>query len=152
MTTNDTMRRIDGGCHCGNIRFAFHLPKTDGPIPARVCTCSFCVKHGGAYTSHPEGRIDLSIRDGADLQIYTFGSNTADFHLCRRCGVFPVVISEIDGIAYAVVNINCFEGIDSDAFNRSPISFDGEPTVDRLERRKRNWIPNVRIEVEGGRA
>ncbi len=74
---------------------------------------------------------------------YAFGSRTAAFLVCRRCGVVPVVTSEIDGQTYAVVNVNCFEGVDPAVLARSATSFDGEETADRLARRQANWIGNV---------
>ena len=79
---------------------------------------------------------------------YAFGTKTADFHVCARCGVVPVVSSRIDGRLYAVVSVNAFEGIDAARLKRSPANFDGEGTDSRLERRKRNWIPNVEFMEE----
>jgi len=136
---------IDGGCHCGNIRFAFTLPDPGGPIPARTCACSFCRKHGAAHTSHPDGRLTVRIDTDDEVRRYRFGTGTADFLLCRRCGVEPVVTSEIDGRLYAVVNVNCFENVDRDRLDFAGADFDGEGTDDRLARRQRNWIGEVTI-------
>jgi hypothetical protein len=55
------------------------------------------------------------------------------------------VASAIDGHPYAVVNVNTFEGIDPSSLARTATNFDGEGSGERLERRKRNWIRNVRI-------
>ena len=139
------MRRIEGGCYCGNIRYDFQLPEPDGAIPVRACGCSFCQKHGGVYTSHPAGQLAARIEDPDLVERYRFGTETAEFHICRKCGVVPFVISEIDGTLYAVVNVNSFEG--TNAFESSPSDFDGETVDSRLARRKRNWIPNVTIEA-----
>jgi len=43
---------IRGGCHCGNIAFELGWEPDPDEIPARACDCSFCVKHGGVWTSH----------------------------------------------------------------------------------------------------
>ena len=48
------MRRINGKCHCGNISYEFLWPEPGSRIPVRACSCTFCTKHGGVYTSHPE--------------------------------------------------------------------------------------------------
>jgi hypothetical protein len=56
-----------------------------------------------------------------------------------------VVTSRIDGRLYAVVSVNAFEGIEPSRLKRSPANFDGEGTDSRLERRKRNWIADVRF-------
>ena len=144
-----SMRRITGGCHCGNIRFAFDWPGAEGPIPVRACSCTFCTKHGGVYTSHPDGRLEAAVADSARVERYRFGTETADFHVCRTCGVVPFVTSTIEGTQYAVVNVNCFENVDRADLDRSVTDFDGETTGDRLARRKRRWIPIVRIDTAG---
>jgi len=136
---------IDGSCHCGNVRFVFTLPDPGGLIPARTCGCSFCRKHGAAHTSHPDGRLHIQLADADAVNRYRFGTGTADFLVCTRCGVEPAVTSEIDGRLYAVVNVNCFEGIGHDQLDFGSADFDGEGTDDRLARRQRNWIGNVTI-------
>ncbi len=137
--------RIEGGCHCGNIAYELEWPGEGGEIAVRACSCSFCIKHGGVYTSHREASLAASVRDQGEVSRYRFGSGTAEFYLCSRCGVVPFVTSEIDGRLYAVVNVNSFEGIDPARFTRAATDFDGETTQDRLARRKRNWIPTVTI-------
>ena len=134
---------INGKCHCGNIAFSLAWEPDPVEIPARACTCSFCTKHGGVWTSNPRGRLAVRIADPAAVSRYQFGTRTAEFHVCSRCGIVPVVTSEIDGRLYAVVSVNAFEGIDPARLRRAPASFDGEGTDSRLERRKRNWIPDV---------
>jgi hypothetical protein len=44
---------ISGRCHCGNISFALDWRPEPSEILARACTCSFCVKHSGVWTSCP---------------------------------------------------------------------------------------------------
>jgi hypothetical protein len=56
------------------------------------------------------------------------------------------VTSRIDGGVYAVVNVNTFDGVDAQQLAIAPASFDGEEIGDRLARRKRHWIPDVRID------
>lgn len=134
------VRQIHGSCHCGNIRFVFHRPGGDEKIPVRACSCSFCVKHRGVWTSHPEGNVELSEDDLAQVRRYRFGTETADFFICTNCGVAPIVTSEIDGADYAVVNVNCFDDVDPSELVESSTNFDGEGTDDRLARRQRNWM------------
>jgi hypothetical protein len=140
---------IRGKCHCGNISFALAWEPDPAEIPARACTCSFCVKHGGVWTSNPDGRLQVSIEDRSFASTYQFGTRTARFHVCTRCGVVPVVTSLIDGRLYAVVSVNAFEGVDPQLLRRAPASFDGEGTGARLARRKRNWIADVDFAERG---
>ena len=136
---------IRGKCHCGNIAFSLTWDPDPAEIPARACGCSFCVKHGGVWTSNPGGALKVAIEDPSLVSRYAFGTKTAEFHTCMRCGVVPVVTSRIDGRVYAVVSVNAFEGVEPSRIRRAPASFDGEGTDDRLARRKRNWIADVRI-------
>jgi hypothetical protein len=76
---------------------------------------------------------------------YAFGTQSASFHVCTRCGVVPVVTSEIAGTSYAVVNVNCFEGLDPALLRRVEVSFDGEAEAARLARRAKGWIPQVKF-------
>lgn len=140
---------IHGACHCGNISFALAWEPSPAEIPARACGCSFCVKHGGVWTSNPHAALKIAVKDPALVSTYAFGTRTAEFHVCARCGVVPVVTSKIEGRLYAVVNVNTFNGVDSALLRRSPADFDGEGTDSRLARRARNWIGNVEY-VGGG--
>ena len=134
---------IQGGCHCGNIRFSLTWEPDPVEIPARACTCSFCAKHGGVWTSNPRGKLVVAIEEQERVSNYAFGTRTAEFHICSRCGIVPVVTCRIDGRLYAVVSVNAFEGIAESLLRRAPASFDREDTATRLARRKRNWISDV---------
>ena len=134
---------VKGSCHCGNISFQLHWSPEPTVIPARACTCSFCTKHGGVWTSCPTGELAVSLREQALRSRYSFGTKTAHFHVCSRCGAVPVVTSHIDGTTYAVVNVNSFEGVDGSLLTRASATFDAEDEPSRLQRRKRNWIGQV---------
>ena len=136
---------IAGRCHCGNLSFELGWEGSPTEIPARACDCSFCVKHGGVWTSHPTSTLDVTVGDPALVTGYAFGTRTAAFQVCARCGVVPLVTCEIGGRLYAVVNVNAFEGIDRSSLRRSPATYEGEDLESRLARRQRNWIGTVRI-------
>jgi hypothetical protein len=134
---------ISGACHCGNLAFQLNWSPEPAEIPARACGCTFCVKHGGVWTSCPTGSLKVVVKEPARASTYAFGTKTADFHVCTRCGVVPVVSCRLDDRLYAVVNVNTFEGVPSELLRRSPASFDGEDEATRLARRRRHWIPDV---------
>ncbi|GLQ88204.1 GFA family protein [Dyella flagellata] len=135
--------QIAGSCHCGNITYSLDWAPDPAQIPVRACTCTFCTKHGGVWTAYPAGVLKISVKDPAQRSRYAFGTETADFHICKLCGVVPLVTSSIDGQDYAVVNVNTFENVDDSLLQRSSSNLDGENLEDRLARRKRNWIANV---------
>jgi hypothetical protein len=134
---------ISGSCHCGNIAFELLWEPDPVAIPARACTCSFCTKHGGVWTSCPTGRLAVAIADETRVSRYAFGTKTAMFHVCTHCGVVPVVTSDIDGKTYAVVSVNAFQDVDRALLKHASATFDAEDEQSRLARRKRNWIPDV---------
>ena len=136
---------INGQCHCGNVTFDLDWPGDAQEIPARACGCSFCVKHGGVWTSNPDARLHATVRT-APLTTYAFGTRTAVFHVCSRCGVVPFATSDIAERVYAVVSVNTLENVEPARLRRSPTSFDGETLDARLARRARNWIADVRID------
>ncbi len=138
---------IFGKCHCGNISFTLDWQPEPVEIPARACTCTFCVKHGGMWTSCPSGSLKVSVKEPSQVTKYSFGTKTADFHICARCGIAPVVTSLIDGHLYAVVSVNTFEGVDPSMLKRpTAATFDQEDEAARLARRKRYWIANVEFD------
>ncbi|MGH8667853.1 MAG: GFA family protein [Burkholderiales bacterium] len=136
---------IRGKCHCGNISFSLTWEPDPVEIAARACSCSFCTKHGGVWTSNPRGALQLAVSDPALVSRYAFGTRTAEFHICTRCGIVPVVTSRIDEHLYAVVSVNAFEGVDASLLRRAPVSFDGEGADARLARRQRSWIASVEL-------
>jgi len=142
--------RISGSCHCGNITFSLDWRPEPAEIPARACSCSFCLKHGGLWTSCPTGSIRITIRQPALVSRYSFGTRTAEFHVCSSCGVVPVVTSRIDGRLYAVVSVNAFQDVDPALLKRAAAGYDDESESARLARRKLNWIADVEVEAGNG--
>jgi hypothetical protein len=138
---------INGSCHCGNIRFTLNWVPEPTEIPARACGCSFCVKHGGVWTACPTGELLVRVARPEHVSRYAFGTRTAEFHVCRECGVVPVVTSLIGGRVYAVVSVNAFDDGQAIRLDRRPASFDGESEGDRLARRARHWIGDVKFET-----
>lgn len=134
---------IHGSCHCRNICFTLVWEPDPLEIAARACSCTFCRKHGGVWTADPKASLAIVIENPELVSAYMFGTRTAEFHICVRCGVVPVVTSTIDGRVYAVVSVNAFEGVDPAMLRPVAASFDGETEATRLERRQRHWIAAV---------
>lgn len=135
---------LQGSCHCGALRCTLDWPGEPETLPARACTCTFCTRHGAVWTAHPEAVLSIDVADPALVSRYAFGTRTAEFLVCRRCGAVPVCISRIEGRLHAVVNVNTLEA-PTPAFERAAVSFDGEATEARLRRRTANWIGRVEL-------
>jgi hypothetical protein len=139
---------LHGKCHCGNIAFSLTWDPDPVEIPARACDCSFCTRHGAAWTSNPDGSLTVTVREPSLVNRYAFGTNTADFHVCARCGVVPIVTCRTEGKLYAVVNVNTLDDIDPTMLHHRPASFSEEDVASKLSRRQNNWIADVTF-VEG---
>ncbi len=135
--------KLSGGCHCGTMSYDLEWPDEAGPKAARICTCAFCTRHNIRYISHPDAVLALRIRNADDVNRYRFATATAQFLICRECGVMPVIIGHQDGALQAVVNANTLE--DFEMPEAAPISYDGESLNERLKRRKKNWIGRVTV-------
>jgi hypothetical protein len=140
---------IHGSCHCGNITFDLVWPEQAETIGSRACTCTFCRKHGAVWTANASATLIVHVEDSRLLSDYAFGTKTADFRVCARCGVVACCTSLIGGRLYAVVNVNTFDNFDSSRLVRGDVSFDGEEEPARLARRAANWIGDVHMLHEG---
>jgi hypothetical protein len=59
------------------------------------------------------------------------------------CGAIPIVTCMIEGIRYAVFNVNMFDDVDRSELVETATNFEGETTENRLTRRRRNWTPEA---------
>ena len=141
MTPPTTLLR--GRCHCGNIEVTFESNLALDRLPVRACTCSFCTAHGARNTSDPNGRVALLVHDASELTRYRFGLKTADFLVCRKCGVYIGAVLADGEARYASINLNTIAAPDDFAAKATPVSYDHETEADRRSRRKRAWTPVV---------
>jgi hypothetical protein len=136
-----------GGCHCGNLALRLASERTPSELGVRADGCSFCAKHHARFTSDPSGAISIEVRDASLVARYRFGTKTADFLVCRACGVF--VAAMMPEPPLAVVNVHALDSRNDFLANELVMgSFDGETVEQRLARRKARWTPVVSF-VEG---
>ena len=130
-----------GGCHCGNLRVSLRLSQPPAETRLRACGCSFCRAHNTWTTSDPNGTADIHAADWSLVERYRFGTGTAEFLICKRCGVYIGAIGETASGTRGVINTNCLD--DRAAFTQeaNPVDHDGEAIGDRLARRAANWTP-----------
>jgi hypothetical protein len=110
-------------------------------MPLRSCSCTFCRSHGTRTVSDRNGAAEITASDWTLVERYRFGSGTADYLLCRRCGVYVGAVCETGSGLRAVLNVNCLD--DRAAFTQPPAApdYDGEAAQERLARRANNWMP-----------
>jgi hypothetical protein len=124
-----------GGCHCRKLHVGLRLSMLPQQAPLRACGCSFCRAHNTRTVADPAGLFELSADDWSLVEPYRFGTRTADYIVCRRCGVYVAAICETSAGTRAVVNINCLA--DRASFTQVPSATDheGETIEERLSRR-----------------
>ena len=83
-----------GGCHCGNLRLSLRLSQAPADTRLRACGCSFCRAHNTRTTSDPDGAVDIRAADWSLVEFYRFGTGTAEFLICKRCGVYIGAVGE----------------------------------------------------------
>jgi hypothetical protein len=132
-----------GGCHCGNLRVSLRLTEPPETIRLRACGCSFCRGHATRTASDPKGSVDIRAADWSLVEAYRFGTATADFLVCRRCGIYIGAVCETDNGTRAVINTNCLHSRAAFTMTPAPTDHDGEVTSARIARRAANWTPAV---------
>jgi len=136
------MTLYTGSCHCGGVTVEFETPTDPAALPLRECQCGFCRRHGAISVSDPRGRIRyIENRSGA-MRRYQFGMKSADYILCRDCGVYLGAVMTVDGRdVFATTNLRAYP--DRDRFTQapSPIVYEEEGLDARRARRRERWTP-----------
>lgn len=115
-----------------------------GALDVRADQCSFCRKHGGHTATDPNGLIVIEA-DAALLSRYQFGLKSADFLVCKSCGVYAGAFMDDPSGARFTLNLNILD--ERSAFGAArPVSFEGETLELRRARRLKNWTPARLIE------
>jgi hypothetical protein len=146
MHLEQTTIRITGQCHCGQLQITLHWPANIHPIPVRLCDCTFCIRHGCAWTSAPKARLHIEAKQ--PLRTYTFGTRTATFYRCSHCGCVGTALSQIGQTQYAVVNANLLTKRPEISLQKSAVHLGNESLAERLKRRQQHWIADVTISAQ----
>jgi hypothetical protein len=133
----------EGGCHCGNLRLTLRLSRSPEDIQLRACGCSFCRAHATRTASDPDGAAEIWAEDWDFVEPYRFGSRTADYLVCRRCGVYIGAVCATAAGTWAVINTNSL--VRRELFTATPagVNHEGETTDARMARRTANWTPVI---------
>lgn len=138
---------LHGGCHCGNIAIAYRTEVAPAATRVRACRCSFCRKHAARAVSDPAGRAEITVREPKRLRRYRFGLGTAEFFVCKRCGVYVAAVMADGDQAFATLIVNAFDAHERFTQPAMPVDYDAEDAAARRQRRRARWTPaTVRIE------
>jgi hypothetical protein len=139
------MHIVKGGCHCGNITYIAEFSDNLINYIPWACDCTFCRRHGAAYTSDKNGSLTIKIMNESLVNRYRQGSRIADFLVCKKCGVMTNVCYQGANCLYGSINIRS-----SDEYNLFSSSQGMRLTQlsdeARIQRWKDNWFSSVTIE------
>ena len=140
---------MEGSCHCGALRFQFETDKPPVALGLRACGCDFCRRHGMRATSDPDGKVVFSLHEPENLLRYRFGLATADFLLCRGCGVYIGAVLPDPNGDRAIINVNCLDKPAAFGSEARSVSYDDEDEPARRARRRAVWTPAEVVTANG---
>jgi hypothetical protein len=136
-------RSFDGGCHCGAIEYTYTTTLSPARWPVRLCQCSFCRGHGSRATSDAAGELQFRFERPEFLRRYRFALRTADFLICKECGVYVGAVLLSGRGAQGLVNLNTLRAPPKGLKPGKSYSHDGESVEERRGRRVQTWTPVV---------
>jgi hypothetical protein len=99
------MRTVEGGCHCGLVRFEATV--RDGPVEVSECNCSICSMTGYLHLIVPEK--DFRLTEGrTNTTTYRFGTGQARHIFCTQCGIKSFYRPRSHPNAFSV-NLRCLD-------------------------------------------
>jgi hypothetical protein len=136
---------FEGACHCGAIGFTYRTLVRPDEWSVRACQCSFCRAHMAFTTSDPSGSLEFFEHSAGALNRYRFGQRTADFLVCRSCGVYlGAVISTARG-RFGIVNAAVLRDAPVELPAAVAMNYGSETAEERIARREQRWTPVVGV-------
>ncbi|HEY0625398.1 MAG TPA: GFA family protein [Allosphingosinicella sp.] len=112
------MGKVEGGCHCGVVRFEAEVETTSGI----ECNCSYCSKAAPllAFTTADKFEVTAGQQRLTD---YRFNKQVIAHLFCSACGISAFGTGRgPDGTEMAAINLRCVDGIDLQAVQRQPFN------------------------------
>lgn len=134
-----------GSCHCGALGFYFHTALPVAQWSVRACQCRFCRAHGALTTSDAGGRLAFHVGDVDLLGRYRFALKTADFLLCKRCGVYVGAQIETSHGAFGIINTLALMPLPDGLPGPVLADYSSESSNDRVDRREKRWTPLEKV-------
>jgi hypothetical protein len=135
------MYEHQGGCHCGNLRWTLSSALAASELPVRACQCGFCRRQGALSTSDRQGELAFAARDRNAAIRYRFATNSAEFLICARCGIYVGAQMEAAGHGYGIANLRTLEGGGDFAGRAQAMDYSTEDADARRARRISRWTP-----------
>lgn len=134
------MNEFTAACHCGTVTARFQTSLAPENWTVRACRCGFCSVHAAMTVADPAGSLSFNVTTDEALQRYRFAACTADFLLCRCCGVYVGAVADIAGGRFGVLNTRALRP-QLELPVAVPMNYDGESAQQKRARRAARWTP-----------
>jgi hypothetical protein len=131
---------FSAACHCGAVTARFQTSLAPEAWTVRACQCGFCRLHAAMTAADPAGSLSFTVTTDEALQRYRFAACTADFLLCRRCGVYVGAAADIGGARFGLLNTRTLRPLPELPMALA-MNYDGESAQQRRARRAARWTP-----------
>lgn len=85
--------------------------------------------------------MDFVVQDHTAIIRYQFATNTGEFLMCGRCGIYVGAQIEEGGRYYAIANLRTIGGRDALGRKGEAIDYSREDSTARRARRVSRWTP-----------
>lgn len=109
-------------------------------LGVRTCQCDFCRRVGAVNISDPEGEAIIDASE-ADVIRYRFALRTADFIICKHCGVYVAAVVGEGAHIRSTINVAGLRMKEFLDIEETPMQYGAEDAAARVERRHQKWTP-----------
>lgn len=128
-------------CHCGQITAHYHTNRPPSAWELRACQCSFCRAHGALSASDPQGLLVFCAAAPALLQRYRFAARSAEFLICRECGLYVGAQLSAASERRGILNVRALSVALSALPRPQAVDYASESSTARESRRLARWTP-----------
>jgi hypothetical protein len=129
-----------GACHCGALKASFESKKPPQQLGVRTCQCDFCRRVGAINISDPDGAVVIDAKE-SDVIRYRFALRTADFLICKQCGVYIAAVTGEGSKIRSTLNVAGLRMTEFLDVAEQPMQYGAEDAAARVARRAEKWTP-----------
>ena len=137
----ESMREYLARCHCGALTGRFRTAVPTPKWAVRACPCHFCRAHGALTVSDPAGILIFAAEPLGALHRYQFETSSADFLLCRECGVYLGARIQTENGRFGMLNTRTLRPVPGNLPPPNTMDYSAETAEARQARREARWTP-----------
>jgi hypothetical protein len=117
---------------------SFETPKSPQALGVRTCQCGFCRRHGAINVSDPDGAVVIDCAADA-VHRYRFALRTADFLICKHCGVYVAAVTGEGDAIRSTLNVAGLRMTEFLGLPEQAVDYGAEDMQARVARRVARW-------------